>query len=79
MPKAPTRQARAERNLMMRADRARGLTVRQIAAQHAVSVGLVHRLVSDVHVIMPNRWHRARQREEPSPRAVNLHWVFSKA
>lgn len=76
MPRAPSKVARVERNLMMRADRARGLTVHQIAARHGVSVGLAHRVVADVHIMLPNRWHRARQQDAPSPYAFHLHGLL---
>lgn len=76
MPRAPSKDTRTERNLMMRADRARGLTVHQIAVRHGVSVGLAHRVVSDVHIMLPNRWHRARQQDAPAPCAFHLHGLL---
>lgn len=61
---------------MMKADRARGLTVRELAASYGVSLALVHRVVSDVHIMLPNRWHRARQREAPAPHTFKLHGLL---
>lgn len=52
----------------MRADRARGWTIRKIAAWHGVSLAMAHRVVGDVHVMLPNRWHRERlPKEQPLP------------
>jgi hypothetical protein len=67
MPKAPSRAATRARNTAMRADRARGWTFRQIASHYAVSLQTVHRAVADVHVFLPNKWHRARLPAEPPP------------
>ncbi|HMN91664.1 MAG TPA: hypothetical protein PKC60_00395 [Hydrogenophaga sp.] len=61
---------------MMKADRARGLTVREVAARYGVSLALAHRVVSDVHIMLPNRWHRARQRETPAPYTFRLHGLM---
>lgn len=61
---------------MMRADRSRGLTIHQIAARHGVSVGLAHRVVADVHIMLPNRWHRARLRELDALPCGPLHWLY---
>lgn len=55
-----TRTARAERRAAVRADRARGFTMRQLAQRHGISVGLAHLLACDVQVMLPNRWHCAR-------------------
>ena len=52
----------------MRADRAMGRTVRQIAALHGLSVAATHRVVRHVHMQLLRPWHRARlPREEPPP------------
>ena len=79
MPRAPNPAIRRERNAAIRADRARGLTVRQIAALHHVSLNQVHRVVRDVHIVLPNRWHRARQpKAAPLPPLLGqLHRVLS--
>lgn len=58
----------------IRADRARGFTVRQIARLHGVSVGVVHKVAHDVHIQLPNRWHLARMpREAPPPNLAAVH------
>lgn len=68
MPKAPSRAATRARNTAMRADRARGWTFREIASHYAVSLQTVHRAVTDVHVALPNAWHKARvPKEAPLP------------
>lgn len=78
MPRAPTKQARAQRNQAIRADRARGWPLRKIAAWHGVSLALAHRLAHDVHIQLPNRWHRARMPQDvPLPPCVSLHRLLA--
>ena len=48
----------------MRADRARGFTVRRLARLYRLSPASVHRVVKDVHIVLPGPWHRARQPQE---------------
>ena len=79
MPKAPTTAARTLRNAAMRADRARGWSYRKLARVHGVSVALAYRVASDVYMVLPSPWHRARL-----PKAVPLppcqqamHWCQS--
>lgn len=50
-----------------REQRARGMTFRQIAKNLRVSVGTAHAWARDVHVCLPNPWHRARAREAAMP------------
>jgi hypothetical protein len=59
-----SKAARQERKAAIGADRVRGLTMRRIAQLHRVSLGLVHQLTHDVHVLLPNAWHRARLPKE---------------
>lgn len=51
----------------MRADRARGFSYRKLARLHGVSVALAYRVASDVYMVLPGPWHRARL-----PKAVPL-------
>lgn len=58
----------------MRADRARGWTVRKVAAHYGLSVSTTHRAIRDVRITLPNRWHRARlPREAPPPPLAAVH------
>ncbi len=78
MPRAANPDARRVRNTAMRADRARGWTIRKLAAWYALAPSEVHRLVSDVQIQMPGPWHRARlQKEVPNPRLWSVHRVLS--
>ena len=62
----------------IRADRARGLTMRQIAHRRGVSVGVVHKLAADVHVQLPNAWHQARlPKAAPTPYLATVHRLRS--
>lgn len=55
-----THQARAERKAAVRVDRSRGISYRQLAARHGLSVGMVHYLAADVQMVLLTPWHRAR-------------------
>lgn len=58
----------------MRADRARGLTIRQIANDYDLRLQTVHRVVGHVPIVLPNAWHRARlPREAPLPALWLVH------
>lgn len=58
----------------MRADRARGWTVRKMAAHYGLSVATVHRATRDVRILLPNRWHRSRLPiESPPPPLAAVH------
>ena len=48
----------------MHADRARGLTVRDIAKRYQLAPSVTHRLVRHVPIVLPNRWHLARLPQE---------------
>ena len=79
MPRAPSRQARAQRNAAIRADRARGWSLRKIAKWHGVSLSLAHRLAHDVHIQLPGRWHRSRlPKEAPLPLLPVVHLLRSR-
>lgn len=80
MPRAQTAEARTERNRAIRADRARGLTLRQIAQVHGISTNQAHRVARHVNIVTPNRWHRARTpKEAPAPALVgHLHLLLSR-
>lgn len=74
MPRAATREARAQRNASMYADRARGLTVRAIAKRYGLAPSVAHRLVRHVPIVLPNHWHLARQPQEaPLPMLALVH------
>lgn len=77
MPRAPDKATRTARNKAMRLDRATGRTVRQIATAHRLSVSTVHRLVHDVRIILPRRWHLARMpKTTPLPPVCDVRrWV----
>ena len=79
MPRAADAHHRTERNAAIRADRARGFSLRRIAELHGVSLALAHRLAGDVYITLPSRWHRARQpRPAPAPRLLgHLHRLLS--
>lgn len=63
----------------MRANRARGWTVRKLAAWYGVSLALAHRVVADVHILTPNRWHRARlPKEAPLPPLACVHRYLAR-
>ncbi len=57
------------RNASMRADRARGWSVRRIAMHYSLSLSAAHRVVADVHIVLPGRWHLARL-PKPAPLPV---------
>ena len=79
MPRAPSADARRVRNRAMRSDRARGLSIRKLAAWYALAPSEVHRLVRDVQIQLPGPWHRARMpREAPVPYSWALHTLLSK-
>ncbi|HEY9209104.1 hypothetical protein [Acidovorax sp.] len=74
MPRAPTKQARTQRNQAIRADRARGWPLRKIAKHYCISLALAHRLARDVHIQLPSRWHRARMPQgAPLPPCTAVH------
>jgi hypothetical protein len=83
MPKAPNSTARTERNRAMRADRARGWSYRKLARVHGVSVALAYRVASDVYMVLPNQWHRARLPKDvpqpPCPQAIALRYRLLRA
>lgn len=64
----------------MRADRGRGLTFKQIAEFHGVSVGFAHLAARDVQVAyIWRKWHLSRWRKpEPPPPPVELVWLFAR-
>ena len=78
MPKAINAAVRTLRNAEIRSDRTRGWSFRKIAQHHGISVGMAHRLASDVYVQLPSRWHRARLPKEeplpPCPQALAWYW-----
>jgi transposase len=75
-----TKKARAERKQTVRAHRASGLTLRQLAQRFGISLGLAHYLCHDVQVQLPNRWHRNRMpKEAPLPAPAMVHrYLYSK-
>ena len=61
----------------MRGDRARGWTLRKIAAWHGVSLTMAHRVAGDVHIQLLPRWHRARLPQEvPLPPCTSVHHLL---
>ena len=68
---------KARRNEFMRMDRCRGKTYRQIAGIYGVALGTAFNVTRHVQVQFPNRWHRARQREEPMPPCTNVHALLA--
>lgn len=62
----------------MRANRARGWTVRKLAQWYALAPASVHRIVADVRIELPARWHRARlPQEAPLPDLAVAHRVLA--
>ena len=61
----------------MRADRARGWTVRQLARRYGLGLQTTHRVVRHVPIQLPNPWHRARLPEDGPlpPLAVHRYLV----
>ena len=52
--------------------------MRQIAHRRGVSVGVVHKLAADVHIQLPNAWHRQRlPKEAPLPYLTTVHRLHS--
>lgn len=64
MPRAPDHITRAQRNEAMRAARAAGWPVRRIAQAYGLGLQSTHRVVRDVPIVLPGRWHRARMPQE---------------
>ncbi len=74
MPRAPTVAARQVRDAAIRADRARGWSMRQLAAHYRLSLQSVHRIAGDVHITLPGAWHLARMpRQAPAPPLPEVH------
>ena len=63
----------------MREARARGWSYRKLARVHGVSVALAYRVASDVYMVLPGPWHRARLPKEapPPPCPQAMHWCQS--
>ena len=62
------------RNAAMRADRARGWSLRKIAKFHRVSLAMAHRVAGDVHIMLPGKWHKDRcPAEREAPARANIH------
>lgn len=58
----------------MRADRARGWTVRKLAQHYGLGLQATHRVVKHVPIQLPNRWHRARMpKDAPLPYLPVVH------
>lgn len=73
-----TPAARAQRREAIRAMRAGGVTMRELARRFGVSIGLVHYLSADVQLVLLPRWHRARMgREAPAPAMPAVHRVLA--
>lgn len=78
MPRAANAEQRRVRNADMRANRARGWTVRKLALWYALAPASVHRIVADVRIELPARWHRARlPQEAPLPALAVAHRVLA--
>ena len=72
--KAPTKAAQDN---AMRADRARGRTVRQLSKTYGLSHSFTHRLVRNIPIILPNRWHLSRMPQEaPLPAITSVHALY---
>lgn len=68
MPKLSTKSASRLRIEAICADRARGLTFREIARRHGVDVAYAHRCARAVDVVLVHRkWHLARWRKPDAP------------
>ena len=64
----------------MRADRARGWTVRKLAQHYGLGLQSTHRVVRDVPITLPNRWHRARLPiEAPPPPLATVHQYLGRS
>lgn len=58
----------------MRADRARGLTLRAIGQRYRLGLQTVHRVARHVPIALPSTWHRARMpKDAPLPALALVH------
>ncbi len=79
MPRAANSAARLARDQAIRADRARGWSLRKLAAHHGLSLSNVHRVAGHVPIALPGPWHLARMpRQAPGPVLPLVHRYLAR-